>query len=291
MTDAYLGTAVEKALRAVLDRGGVIGGTSAGAAIMSRVMITGGQEKATVGTGFGFLARHRRRPARPQTQPRQPPARRPVRPPGLAGVAIDEATALVVRQDRWQVIGKSYVVVCRLPGNGTPARFDVLEDGDEGKLDAWLPGACRGNEAESRGRYPSLTLLCPGGRHVWGRDEGPIREELAYSSRTRRGALSVPAAGPASVRCCSRESRSGARLMSVGAQTPTPPYYAVIFTSRRTAEDDYGYGTMAGRMEELAGQRPGFLGIERPGADRVGITVSYWSSLEALRPWGRQSEH
>jgi heme-degrading monooxygenase HmoA len=80
--------------------------------------------------------------------------------------------------------------------------------------------------------------------------------------------------------------------MSVGAQTPTPPYYAVIFTSRRTVEDDDGYGRMAGLMEELAGQQPGFLGIESArGADRVGITVSYWSSLEALRAWGRQSEH
>ena len=141
MTDAYLGTAVEKALRTVLDRGGVIGGTSAGAAIMSRVMITGGQEKATVGTGFGFL---------PGTVVDQHALKRNrvnrllgvlSDHPGLAGIAIDEATALVVRQDRWQVVGKSYVVVCRLPGNGKPARFDVLEDGDEGKLDAWLPGA------------------------------------------------------------------------------------------------------------------------------------------------------
>lgn len=80
--------------------------------------------------------------------------------------------------------------------------------------------------------------------------------------------------------------------MSIGLQTPAPPYYAVIFTSRRTAEDDAGYGEMADRMEELARQQPGFLGIESArGADRVGITVSYWSSLEALRAWGRQSEH
>src|SRR4051794_16826059 len=140
VTDAYLGTAVEKALRKVLDRGGVIGGTSAGAAITSRVMITGGQEKATVGTGFGFL---------PGAVVDQHALRRNrvnrllgvlADHPGLAGIAIDEATALVVRQDRWQVIGKSYVVVCRLPGNGQHARFDVFEEGDEGMLDAWLRG-------------------------------------------------------------------------------------------------------------------------------------------------------
>src|SRR5262249_19379680 len=138
-TDAYLGTAVEKALWRLLDRGGVIGGTSAGAAIMSRVMITGGREKATVGTGFGFL---------PGVVVDQHSLRRSrvnrllgvlADHPGLAGIAVDEATALVVRQDRWQVLGKSYVVVCRLRGNGNPARFDVFGDGDEGGLEAWIP--------------------------------------------------------------------------------------------------------------------------------------------------------
>jgi heme-degrading monooxygenase HmoA len=80
--------------------------------------------------------------------------------------------------------------------------------------------------------------------------------------------------------------------MNVGATTPAPPYYAVIFTSLRTIQDDAGYAEMAARMEELAREQPGFLGIESArDADRVGITVSYWSSLEAIRSWGRQSEH
>ena len=52
---AYLGTAVEKELYELLSRGGVIGGTSAGAAIMSRVMIAGGKDKAQMGTGFDLL--------------------------------------------------------------------------------------------------------------------------------------------------------------------------------------------------------------------------------------------
>jgi heme-degrading monooxygenase HmoA len=80
--------------------------------------------------------------------------------------------------------------------------------------------------------------------------------------------------------------------MNVGARTPTPPYYAVIFTSRRTDQDDAGYGEMADRMEELARHQPGFLGIESArGADRVGITVSYWQSLDSLHAWGRQIEY
>ena len=52
---AYRGTAVERELHKLLQRGGAIGGTSAGAAVMSKVMITGGNPKAEVGTGFGFL--------------------------------------------------------------------------------------------------------------------------------------------------------------------------------------------------------------------------------------------
>ena len=75
------------------------------------------------------------------------------------------------------------------------------------------------------------------------------------------------------------------------AATPEPPYYAVIFTSQRT-EGDQGYAHMADRMVKLAAQQPGFLGVESVrGADGFGITVSYWSSLEAITAWKRESEH
>jgi heme-degrading monooxygenase HmoA len=75
------------------------------------------------------------------------------------------------------------------------------------------------------------------------------------------------------------------------ARTPAPPYYAVIFTSRRTAVDD-GYGDTGARMEELAAQQPGFLGVESArGADGLGITVSYWSTLEAIAAWRTHAEH
>jgi heme-degrading monooxygenase HmoA len=75
------------------------------------------------------------------------------------------------------------------------------------------------------------------------------------------------------------------------AKTPAPPYYAVIFTSTRTAVDE-GYGAVAQRMVELASQQPGFLGVESArGEDGLGITVSYWSSLEAIAAWKAQGEH
>jgi heme-degrading monooxygenase HmoA len=75
------------------------------------------------------------------------------------------------------------------------------------------------------------------------------------------------------------------------ARTPKPPYYAVIFTSLRSA-GDAGYGVTADRMVELAAQQPGYLGIETArGDDGLGITVSYWESEAAIAAWRRDAEH
>lgn len=77
--------------------------------------------------------------------------------------------------------------------------------------------------------------------------------------------------------------------MSEIANTPAPPYYAVIFTNLRT-EGDNGYGAMADQMEALAQTMPGFLGLES-ARDGLGITISYWESPAAIRNWHQQAEH
>ena len=77
--------------------------------------------------------------------------------------------------------------------------------------------------------------------------------------------------------------------MPMIAQTPEPPYYAVIFTSVRT-EVDEGYAQMASKMAQLAAEQPGFLGLES-ARDGLGITVSYWDSLEAIKNWKANLEH
>lgn len=75
------------------------------------------------------------------------------------------------------------------------------------------------------------------------------------------------------------------------AALPEPPYYAVIFSSLRTPGDD-GYAHMAERMVELAAGQPGFLGVESTrGGDGFGITVSYWTTLEAIANWRADAEH
>lgn len=73
------------------------------------------------------------------------------------------------------------------------------------------------------------------------------------------------------------------------ANTPSPPYYAVIFTSVKNTEDKE-YDEMAKRMSELAQQQDGFLGMES-ARNEIGITVSYWSSLESIKKWKMNSEH
>ena len=71
--------------------------------------------------------------------------------------------------------------------------------------------------------------------------------------------------------------------------THSESYYAVIFTSIRTETED-GYSEMAQRMEALARVQDGFLGFES-ARDMLGITVSYWKSLEAIKQWKANAEH
>jgi heme-degrading monooxygenase HmoA len=81
--------------------------------------------------------------------------------------------------------------------------------------------------------------------------------------------------------------------MSAFAQTPEPPYYAVIFTNQRVADAGAdGYGDMANRMAELAAQQDGYLGAESTrDADGFGITVSYWRDEASIAKWKQNAEH
>lgn len=73
------------------------------------------------------------------------------------------------------------------------------------------------------------------------------------------------------------------------ADTPEPPYVAVIFTSVRT-DGDRGYAVVAEAMAALACEQPGFLGLEAARED-LGITVSYWRDDGAARAWKQVAEH
>jgi len=75
------------------------------------------------------------------------------------------------------------------------------------------------------------------------------------------------------------------------APLPEPPYYAVIFTSLRTDVDE-GYAEMAYRMDRLASEQTGYIGIEcARNQGGHSITVSYWESEKALQNWKQIAAH
>jgi cyanophycinase len=118
LADRYVGTPVENELKGLLEKGGSIGGTSAGAAIMSRTMITGGKQEPEISRGFGFLQgiiidQHFTQRAR---QPRLHKAI--AGNPGSAGLGIDENTAVIFKGRDMQVVGNGQVAWVTLATNG-----------------------------------------------------------------------------------------------------------------------------------------------------------------------------
>jgi heme-degrading monooxygenase HmoA len=76
--------------------------------------------------------------------------------------------------------------------------------------------------------------------------------------------------------------------MSLIANTPKAPYFAVIFSSVK--RNDEGYADTAELMIKLASEQNGFLGIES-AREALGITVSYWDNLISIKQWKAQVDH
>lgn len=145
LSERYAGTLVEERLQAVLDRGGVVGGSSAGAAAMTKVMIEQGSDAAIESRGFDlfreaiidqhFLRRNRLNRLIGLLEAH----------PNRIAFGIDEGTALVVQipKGRLGVIGSSYVLAC-VPGTdiGT-RRFEIMKHGDHIDLAGLKSGQVR----------------------------------------------------------------------------------------------------------------------------------------------------
>lgn len=134
LTETYLGTATEREIRAVLARGGVVGGTSAGAAIMSPIMIRRDRPELETGPGFGFLPgtvvdQHFLKRNRQGRLLKVLDSHRE-----LVGFGIDEGTALVVEGNHLSVVGESQVVVCTPASTERPAAVQSLAAGQEADL-------------------------------------------------------------------------------------------------------------------------------------------------------------
>ena len=137
LADSYLHTEVHDALQELLERGGVIGGSSAGATILGSYLARGDTTSNTVmmgdhEEGFGFISniaidQHLLRRNRQFDLLEITSAK-----PELLGIGLDEDTAIVVRNNRFEVIGNSYVVIydnTRQIDSGGP--FYFLEPGDQ----------------------------------------------------------------------------------------------------------------------------------------------------------------
>ena len=74
------------------------------------------------------------------------------------------------------------------------------------------------------------------------------------------------------------------------AETPAPPYYAVIAPAE-LADDIKGYPELALKLVELAQEVPGFLGIESGFQAGFALAVSYWATREAIHQWSVNAQH
>lgn len=136
LIETYLGTVTEREIRGVLARSGVVGGTSAGAAIMSPVMIRRDKPEVETGPGFGFLPgtvvdQHFLKRNRQSRLLKVLGAH-----PDLVGLGIDEGTALVVDGNRLSVVGESQVVVCSPASGDNPESVQSLAPGTETDMSA-----------------------------------------------------------------------------------------------------------------------------------------------------------
>lgn len=132
LADAYLDTRTLRGIQRVLERGGVVGGTSAGASIQASYMVRGSVESNEVvmapghETGFGLLrnsAIDQHLTARGRQDDLLDVVRRY---PELLGIGIDESTALIVQGNRADVVG--------------PGRVAFYNTTDRGNLDYYFLG-------------------------------------------------------------------------------------------------------------------------------------------------------
>jgi cyanophycinase len=157
LADAYLGTRTQADLTKVLERGGVIGGTSAGATILGSYLVRGDTRTNTIMIGdheIGFgLVRNTAIDQHLLRRNRQFDLIGVIeKHTELLGIGLDENTAIVVRGDTFDVIGQSYVAIYdrhRLLGDD--GRFYLLQPGDRFNLNTREPSRAAGAEQSLEG--------------------------------------------------------------------------------------------------------------------------------------------
>jgi cyanophycinase len=242
ITHAYLGTRTDEQFQAVLKRGGVVGGTSAGAAIMSRVMISGmkpdGSQTVLVGTGLGFAPglivdqhfRKRNRQARLLEALEQWP--------GHVGVGIDEGTALIIRGSKAEVMGVSDVTLALGAAPGRPSKLESLGSGQSADLAALSRAAISRMPARDVAARPPLkkgTLMLIGA----GDAPDEVRDQFLQAAGGKDAAIVVVSAGEGDGK---QELELCDWLRSAGASNVK----AIVARTRQEIESPEFLSTLAG---------------------------------------------
>lgn len=137
IVEAYVGTTVEREVLAVLQRGGVIGGSSSVASVLSKVMRGDEDSTPEVRPGFDLLPgaviephfiERKKRSRIPATLQQRPE---------LFGVGIDEDTAVIVRGRTLEVVGAGELTISLAPSASRPAREIVFKAGEQTDLTRW----------------------------------------------------------------------------------------------------------------------------------------------------------
>jgi cyanophycinase len=236
---AYLGTAVERELAALLARGGVIGGSSAGAAVQTRVMIGGGKADPIIAQGFDllpgaivdqhFLARNRKDRLIKAVSAH----------PGLFGLGIDEGTGVVVRGRSLEVFGKSTATVLLPPGDGREQFEIALKAGDRHDLVALRRAALERSSPEASGSNPPPAKLASGSLVIVGGGGMPAditRKFIELAGGDQAKIVVLPTAVPPEEINLSREGAffrlAGAKQVTVlphrGAEVNQPEFVAAL---------------------------------------------------------------
>jgi cyanophycinase len=180
---AYHSTAVERELQKVLARGGVIGGTSAGAAVMGDLMIRGGDPRADIGPGFGLLrgvvvdqhfTKRQRLPRLLGVLEKHP---------DYLGLGIDENTAAVVKEHTLTALGDAHVQVC-WPAPGKEPNVRVLKSGEGVDL------APRWQATVAHAEHASANEMAA--KEAPDRPGGPVRADVRPGPCARTIPLSPP---------------------------------------------------------------------------------------------------
>jgi cyanophycinase len=148
LVNAYRGTLVEKELKKLQARGGVVGGTGAGASVLTDLVVLRTPEEESTAPGLGLLPGFLYDPKRDGRVTKVLP-----RNPAYVGLSFEDGAAMILRGRFAHVIGDKSVTVHLAKGAGKPALAEVLHKpvpGQTARLDVFQARRAAANRAATQ---------------------------------------------------------------------------------------------------------------------------------------------